>query len=160
MSKSLSSWNYDEGKTTRQMCTGYNNWITEEQFKSVFKTESVLFTFFYLVIAIAAINWPAFAWFKRHLSVFTTLGTCCRVHFPWPSSISLRFSWLSAGLTALRVISKTLGRIEFLLSSSEGEGCATVGALEWLILETQWMTSWYLFVWLALRSSSTWEVCE
>ena len=95
------------------------------------KIESLLFVQFYLVIALATINWPAFTRFKGNLSFLATLGTGSREHFPWPRArIPLQLSCLTAGLTTFRFVGKALGCIKFLLCCCECEGGATISTFE------------------------------
>ena len=107
-----------------------------------------------LTVAVAAVYRSAFAGLERDFGIFTTLGAYCGEHLPrGPVSvatitITLGFPGLAACGTALGLVSKAFGLEEFLFLSGKGEGSATVGTLERLILETHRMTSSLLSSWL------------
>jgi hypothetical protein len=97
------------------------------------------------IVAIAAIYWPAAAGLEWYLSIFTTLSTRCREQLPlWPVpvttaavsvSITFCFPCLAARGTTLGLVGEALGREEFLLFSSEGKVCPTIGTLECFFLK-------------------------
>jgi hypothetical protein len=91
-----------------------------------------------LAVAIAAVYRFVAARFEGDLGFLTALGAFGREHLAgtaaatWcraAAAAALGFSFLPASRTAFGFIGITLGMIEFLLVSREGEGCAAVSAL-------------------------------
>jgi hypothetical protein len=89
---------------------------------------------FDFTVAIATIHWFIAAGFKGYLSILTALSALYREHLPLASiaavSITLCFSCLATGGTALGLIGIALGLEKLLLFSAEGEGSSAIDTLE------------------------------
>jgi hypothetical protein len=123
----------------------------------------VLFVQFYLVVAVAAVNWPVFTGLEGYFSFLAALGAHYGVHLPrGPVAVStifaiaLGFPGSTAIGTTFRLVLEATRSIEFLLSGGEGELASTVSTLELLVLKAHWMTS-SLKYWFEFRPSNTYE---
>jgi hypothetical protein len=100
-------------------------------------------------VAIATIDRPAIDRLKRHFGVFAALGAYDRKHLAWgpvvvtTTSIPLCLPCLTAWWTALGLISIALRLKELLFLSIKSEGNSTIGALKFLVLKVQRMTSFF-----------------
>jgi len=98
-------------------------------------------------VAIATVHRLITTRFKGYLGILAALGAFCREHLPLGSiaratvSITLCFSCLATGGTALWLIGVASGLEKLLLFSAEGKGSPAIGTLDRLILKTHWMTS-------------------
>jgi hypothetical protein len=98
-----------------------------------------------LTVAIRAKNRLIATRFKRDFRLFATLGAYYGEHLAVDAAaaaaIITLFPGTAAVRTALRLIGKTLGLVEFLFLSGECEGGSAIGALDRLVLKDHWMTS-------------------
>jgi len=94
------------------------------------------------IVAVATIDRPAVGRLKRHLGVFTAIGTYGRKHLAWEpvavatTSMPLCFPCLAARGTALGLISIAPGLKELLFLGAEGELSPTIGTLDSFVLKT------------------------
>jgi len=96
---------------------------------------------FDFAVAVAAVNRPVTAGFKGYFGLLATLGAYHRKHLASAGAIAaaseaLFFPCLAACGTALRLIGVASGLEELLFLNAEGEGDATIGTLDRLVLET------------------------
>jgi hypothetical protein len=108
--------------------------------------KSVLSSWFYFTVAVAAVYRFARAGFKRYLGVFAALGTFCGEHLSrgavatgttvTAAIATLGLLGLATRWAALWLVGVAFGLVEFLLFSGEVEGSPTIGTAKCLILET------------------------
>ena len=99
------------------------------------------------IVAFATVDWSAFAWLEGDFAFLTTFGTYGGEHLAlWSVAVALStealcFPGFATGRAAPRLVGIAFGLEEFLFLSAEAEGSSAVGALEFFVLKTHWMTS-------------------
>lgn len=113
----------------------------------ILSVESSLSARFYFAEAVAAVNWPVFAWLKRHFGFLATLGAYRREHLaigPIPIATvsgTCLLSCLTAFGATFGLVSITSRLEKLLFLNIEGKLFTAIGTHEGLVFKAHRMTS-------------------